>query len=150
MYRVLISIITKEDYENAISNDLETQNFQNFPARRQPRLRLVGVGPTKFNKFPTPWVTQLWYLHKHTMQVQLTDQILSIKAQCNAVYPKICFRKCSHFSPRSGKVQKIFWGREKFLLLWGGRHKKFAFSLEGGQKSFKSLFSPFTNPPPHK
>ena len=32
--RVLISIITKEDSENAISNDLETQNFQNFPARR--------------------------------------------------------------------------------------------------------------------
>jgi hypothetical protein len=24
----------KEDSENAISNDLETQNFQNFPARR--------------------------------------------------------------------------------------------------------------------
>ena len=39
MSRVLISIITnskKEDSENAISNDLETQNFQNFPARRQP------------------------------------------------------------------------------------------------------------------
>ena len=39
MSRVLISIITnrkKEDSENAISNDLETANFQNFPARRQP------------------------------------------------------------------------------------------------------------------
>ena len=39
MSRVLISIITnskKEDSENVISNDLETQNFQNFPARRQP------------------------------------------------------------------------------------------------------------------
>jgi hypothetical protein len=39
MYRVLISIITngkKEDSENAISNDLETQNFQNIPARCQP------------------------------------------------------------------------------------------------------------------
>jgi hypothetical protein len=39
MSRVLISIITdskKEDSENAISNDLETQNFQNFPARHQP------------------------------------------------------------------------------------------------------------------
>jgi hypothetical protein len=39
MSRVLISIITnskKEYSENAISNDLETQNFQNFPARRQP------------------------------------------------------------------------------------------------------------------
>jgi hypothetical protein len=45
MSRVLISIITKEDSENAISNDLETQNFQDFPARRQPWLRLVGVAP---------------------------------------------------------------------------------------------------------
>ena len=39
MSRVLISIITnskKEDSENAISNDLETQNVQNFPARHQP------------------------------------------------------------------------------------------------------------------
>ena len=39
MSRVLISIITnskKEDSENAISNDLETENFQNFPARCQP------------------------------------------------------------------------------------------------------------------
>ena len=39
MSRVLISIIinsNKEDSQNAISNDLETQNFQNFPARRQP------------------------------------------------------------------------------------------------------------------
>ena len=35
MSRVLISIITdskKEDSENAISNNLETQNFQNFPS----------------------------------------------------------------------------------------------------------------------
>ena len=45
------------------------------------------------------------------MQVHLTDQIRFIKAQCNAVYPKICFRKCSHFSPRSGKIRNIFWGR---------------------------------------
>jgi hypothetical protein len=44
----------KEDSENAISNDLETQNFQNFPALRQSWLRLMGVGPTKFNKLPTP------------------------------------------------------------------------------------------------
>jgi hypothetical protein len=56
-------------------------------------------------------VTQLWYLHKHTTQVHLTDQIRSINAQCNAVYPKICFRKCSHFSSRGGKIQKIFRGR---------------------------------------
>jgi hypothetical protein len=38
-HHILISIITKskkEDSKNAISNDLETQNFQNFPARRQP------------------------------------------------------------------------------------------------------------------
>jgi hypothetical protein len=31
MSRVLISIITKEDSEKSISNDLETQNFQKFP-----------------------------------------------------------------------------------------------------------------------
>ena len=39
MSRVLITIITnskKEDSENAISNDLETRNCQNFPARCQP------------------------------------------------------------------------------------------------------------------
>jgi hypothetical protein len=117
MSRVLISIITdskKEDSENAISNNLETQNFQNFPSRHQLwyRLAIVVVGPTKFiNKLPTPWVTQLWYLHKHTMQVHLADQIQSIKAQCNAFFPKICFWKCSHFSSRGGKIQKIFWGR---------------------------------------
>jgi hypothetical protein len=26
----------REDFENAISDDLETQNFQNFPALYQP------------------------------------------------------------------------------------------------------------------
>ena len=25
--------------------------------------------------------------------------------KCNAVYPKICFRNCSHFSSRCGKIQ---------------------------------------------
>jgi hypothetical protein len=28
--------VKKEDSENAISNDLETKNFQNFHAQRQP------------------------------------------------------------------------------------------------------------------
>ena len=54
MSRVQISIFIKEDSENAISNDLATQNFQNFPAQRHPWLCLAGVGPTKFNKLPTP------------------------------------------------------------------------------------------------
>jgi hypothetical protein len=45
------------------------------------------------------------------MQIHLTDRIRSIKAQCNAVFPKICFKKCSHFSPRGEKIQNIFWGR---------------------------------------
>ena len=40
-----------------------------------------------------------------------------------------------------GGGQKSFYFYEG-----GGGHKKFAFSLEGGQKSFQSLFSPFTNP----
>jgi hypothetical protein len=104
MSRVLISIITnskKEDSENAISNDLETQNF---PANHGNAS--WECGPLS-NKLPTPWETQLWYLHKHTMQVHLTDQIQSIKAQCNAVYPNICFRKCSHFSHRE-KYKNIF------------------------------------------
>jgi hypothetical protein len=51
MSRILISIITNEDSENAISNDLATQNF---PAQRHTWLHLVGVWPTKFNKLPTP------------------------------------------------------------------------------------------------
>jgi hypothetical protein len=40
----------REDFENAISDDLETQNFQNFPALCQPWWRFVGVGPSKFIK----------------------------------------------------------------------------------------------------
>ncbi len=54
MTRVIIFIITKEDSENAISNNIETQNCQIFPAPSQPWLRLAGVGLTKFKKLPTP------------------------------------------------------------------------------------------------
>ncbi len=54
MSRVLISIITKKDSENAISNNIETQNFKIFPAQSQPWLRLAGGELTKFKKLPTP------------------------------------------------------------------------------------------------
>ena len=40
----------REDFENAISDDLETQNFQNFPALCQPWWHFVGVRPPKFIK----------------------------------------------------------------------------------------------------
>jgi hypothetical protein len=54
----------REDFENAISDDLATsypghftsiddlekQNFQNLPALCQPWLRFVGVGSSKFIK----------------------------------------------------------------------------------------------------
>jgi hypothetical protein len=40
----------RDDFENAISDDLETQNVQNFPALCQPWWRLVGVGSSKFIK----------------------------------------------------------------------------------------------------
>ena len=40
----------REDFENAISDDLETQISQNFPALCQPWWRLVGVRPPKFIK----------------------------------------------------------------------------------------------------
>jgi hypothetical protein len=53
----------------------------------------------------------------------LTDQIRSIKAQCNTVYPKICLEN-AHIS-----------------VLGVEKYKKFAFSLEGGQ-------NPTPNPPP--
>ena len=70
---------------------------------------LVEVGHAKFNKLPTAWVTQLWYLHKHTMRVLKWRLVLSKRNV--TLCPKICFRKCSHFSPRDGKIQKIIWGR---------------------------------------
>jgi hypothetical protein len=38
----------REDFENAISDDLETQNF--FPALCKPWWRFMGVGPSKFIK----------------------------------------------------------------------------------------------------
>jgi hypothetical protein len=42
---------SREDFKNAISDDLETQHFQNqFPALCQPWWRFVGVGPSKFIK----------------------------------------------------------------------------------------------------
>ena len=40
----------REDFENAISDDLETQNFQNFPALCQPWWRFGGAGSSKFIK----------------------------------------------------------------------------------------------------
>jgi hypothetical protein len=40
----------REDFENAISDNLETKNFQNFPALCQPWWRFVGVRPPKFIK----------------------------------------------------------------------------------------------------
>jgi hypothetical protein len=40
----------REDFENAISDDLETQNFQNFPALCQSWWHFVGVGSSKFIK----------------------------------------------------------------------------------------------------
>jgi hypothetical protein len=40
----------REDFENAISDDLETQTFQNFPALCQPWWRFVGAGPSKIIK----------------------------------------------------------------------------------------------------
>jgi hypothetical protein len=40
----------REDFENAISDDLETQHFQNFPALCQPWWRFVGAGSSKFIK----------------------------------------------------------------------------------------------------
>ena len=46
-----------------------------------------------------------------TMQVHLTDQIRSIKTQCNAVYPKICFRKC-HISVLGVEKYHKFSGGE--------------------------------------
>jgi hypothetical protein len=58
----------REHFENAISDDLKTQNFQNFPALCQPWWLFVGVGFSKFIKL-APWLTKFWYLHKHTMQV---------------------------------------------------------------------------------
>jgi hypothetical protein len=38
----------REDFENAISDDLETQHFQNFPVRCQQWWHLMGVGPSKW------------------------------------------------------------------------------------------------------
>jgi hypothetical protein len=59
----------REDFENAISDNLETQNFQIFSALCQPWCRFVGVGPSKFIKLAPRVTAKLWYLHKHTMHV---------------------------------------------------------------------------------
>jgi hypothetical protein len=40
----------REDFENAISDNLETQNNQKIFALCQPWWRFVGVGPSKFIK----------------------------------------------------------------------------------------------------
>jgi hypothetical protein len=40
----------REDFENAISDNLVTQNFQNFSDLCQPWWHFVGVGPSKFTK----------------------------------------------------------------------------------------------------
>jgi hypothetical protein len=40
----------REDFENAIPDDLETHNFQTFPALCQSWWRFVGIGPSKFIK----------------------------------------------------------------------------------------------------
>jgi hypothetical protein len=40
----------RKDFENAIFDDLESQNFQKFSALFQPWWRFVGVGPSKFIK----------------------------------------------------------------------------------------------------
>jgi hypothetical protein len=45
------------DLENAIFDDLETRNFQNIHARRQPRWRLVSFIPPVFVSFPL----QIWF-----------------------------------------------------------------------------------------
>ena len=55
MSRVLISIITyskKEDSENAISNDLETRNFQKIGANHGSAL--WEWGPLRLTTFPPP------------------------------------------------------------------------------------------------
>ena len=45
----------KEDSENAISNDLETQNFQNFPARCYNHCNtLWESGPLSLTSFQPP------------------------------------------------------------------------------------------------
>jgi hypothetical protein len=40
----------RKDFENAISDDLEKQNFQNLPALCQPWWHFVEVGSSKFIK----------------------------------------------------------------------------------------------------
>jgi hypothetical protein len=40
----------KKGREDAISDDLETQNFQTFPDLCQPWWRFVGAGSSKFIK----------------------------------------------------------------------------------------------------
>ena len=84
----------------------------------------MGVRPTKFNKLSTPWVTQLWYLHKHTT-LNWSDSVYQSTMLCCTVYPKICFRKCSHFSPRGGKIQKLFGGRIPTKLFVTNNHLSF-------------------------
>jgi hypothetical protein len=61
----------REDFENAISDNLETQNLQNFPAvPTMLALRSWELGPLSLSsRLPELVTGKLWYLHKHTMQV---------------------------------------------------------------------------------
>jgi hypothetical protein len=67
----------REDFENAISDDLETQNFQNFHARCQPWWHLMGVGPSKW---PLEWPSCRIYINircKHSsLKVQSIYSIM--------------------------------------------------------------------------
>ena len=87
----------REDSKNTISDDLE--------ARHQPWWRLVRVGPPKFIKLPTPWVTELWYWHKHNWRMSLA--IYSIMWLCAS---KKLFQKTHELQPLGWKI--TFSGEE--------------------------------------
>jgi hypothetical protein len=87
----------REDSKNTISDDLE--------ARHQPWWRLVRVGPPKFIKLPTPWVTELWYWHKHNWRMSLA--IYSIMWLCAS---KNLFQKTHELQPLGWKI--TFSGEE--------------------------------------
>jgi hypothetical protein len=103
MSRVLISIITnrkKEDSENAISNDLETPNFQNFS------------GPLSLTSFlPPEWPSCGIYINIPCKLVHLTDQIRSINAQCNVtLYIQKSVSENAHISVLRVEKYKKFLG----------------------------------------
>ena len=132
----LISIITihnakggKEDPENAISNDLETLQTDFKKIFKLISLLCASHGSASWESGQlslTSFLLPEWPSCGIYMNIPckyLTDQIRSIKAQCNTVYPKICLEN-AHIS-----------------VLGVEKYKKFAFSLEGGQ-------NPTPNPPP--